>query len=141
MSDPIHTLGIKLNKNVFWLYMLKKWSYRLLNIIFEKSFFRDQIHMLGAKLNNFPHFWLKKKKKNQDFALKIVFWLYMFKKGSYKLLNIIFEKPSIGDQILILVQNSTKTCFLTKKWRTKCGFLHWKSFFGSTCLRKGRMDF
>ena len=54
--------------------------------------------------------------------MKIVFWLYMFKKGSYKLLNIIFENPSIGDQILILVQNSTKTCFLTKKLKKMCFF-------------------
>ena len=57
------------------------------------------------------------------FALKIVFWLYMLKKGSYGLLNIIFEMYMFGDQIYILSAKLKKTCFLTKN-AEKCEFLH-----------------
>ena len=143
-------------KILFWLYMLKKASYGLLNIIFEKSIFRDQIHILGAKMNKhiFLNFWLKNEEKIWIFSLKIVrtskhhfwkvsfswsnphlgaklnktcfltqkwrknpefcieiFWLYMLKKGSYGLLNIIFEKSIFGDQIHILVAKMNKHIF------------------------------
>jgi len=36
---------------VFWLYMLKKGSYGLLNVIFEMYIFGDQIYILSAKIN------------------------------------------------------------------------------------------
>ena len=56
-------------KIVFWLYILKKWSYGLLNIIFEKFIFRDQIHILGAKINQ-NVFLIQNWRKNQDFCIE-----------------------------------------------------------------------
>jgi len=38
-------------ENRFWLYMLKKGSYGLLNIIFEMYIFGDQIYIISAKIN------------------------------------------------------------------------------------------
>jgi len=38
-------------KIVFWLYMLKKESYGLLNMMFEMYIFGDQIYILSAKIN------------------------------------------------------------------------------------------
>ena len=49
--------------------MLKKGSYGLLNIIFEKSIFCDQIHILSAKINK-NVFVDSKMKKNLDFCIE-----------------------------------------------------------------------
>ena len=49
-------------KIVFWSYILNKGLYGILTFIFEKSIFRDQIHILGAKLNQNVFFYSKMKK-------------------------------------------------------------------------------
>ena len=72
-------------KIVFWLYMLKKGSYRLLNIIFVKFIFGDQIHILSVKINKNAFLKLKNEENIRIFALKILFWLYMLKVRLYSL--------------------------------------------------------
>ena len=54
-------------KIVFWSYILNKGSYGILTFIFEKSIFRDQIHILGAKLNQNVFFFYSKMKKTSGF--------------------------------------------------------------------------
>ena len=36
---------------VFWVYIVKETSYDVLNIVFEKSIFSDQIQIFNAKIN------------------------------------------------------------------------------------------
>ena len=36
---------------VFWLYLAKETSYDVLNIVFEKSIFRDQIHIFNGEID------------------------------------------------------------------------------------------
>ena len=36
---------------VFWVYIVKETSYDVLNIVFEKSIFRDQIHIFNGEID------------------------------------------------------------------------------------------
>ena len=60
-------------KIVFWSYILNKGLYGILTFIFEKSIFRDQIHILGAKLNQNVFFLFENEENIRIFTLKIVF--------------------------------------------------------------------
>ena len=164
-------------KIVFWLYMLKKGSYGLLNIIFENSIFGHQIEFWVWK--SIKIFFNSKMKKIRNVALKIVFWSYILNKGLYGILTFIFEKSIFRDQIHILGSKMNKHIFFNfwlkyeekiwifalkivrtskhhfwkvhfwwpnphfsckneqtyffitfeSKMKKKSGFLHWKSFF------------
>ena len=60
-------------KIVFWSYILNKGLYGILTFIFEKSIFREQIHILGAKLNQNVFFLFENEENIRIFTLKIVF--------------------------------------------------------------------
>ena len=92
MSEKILILDVK-NKEIhdfFYFFFVKM------------SFLSDQIHILAVKNQEktrySQHFWVKNdifEWSNPHFRYKTqqnVFWLYMLKKWSYRLLNIIFEE-------------------------------------------------